>query len=115
LGKPIQFCRMKLNCLALLCVEGDLCARRRQTLYCGSQSAVCVVLFVRNALTVVVHEKTQRFIVEITIGGQACFLGSVERCRFVRNTLCAVVPVTLCGICCVLCVFVSWRLVCLSR
>jgi hypothetical protein len=30
-GKPIQFCRIKLNCLALLCVESNLYARQCQT------------------------------------------------------------------------------------
>lgn len=36
LGKLIQFCRIKLNCLVLLCVESNLCARQCQVNYCGS-------------------------------------------------------------------------------
>lgn len=51
LGKPIQFCRIKLNCLALLCVESNLCARRRQTFTAARVRfcACCCRCCVRNA------------------------------------------------------------------
>ena len=42
LGKRIQFCRIKLNCLALLCVESNLCARRCQTVFTAARGGIAI-------------------------------------------------------------------------